>query len=60
MKYQPYILQKYFDNKYYNKISNIIFKNIIENKKEEMEEYFLNMNREQLKNFYEKNKTSKF
>ena len=60
MKYQPYILQKYFDNKYYNKISNIIFKNIIENKKEEIEEYFLNMNREQLKNFYEKNKTSKF
>ena len=58
-KYQPLILQKYFDTKSYLKIVEIYQKNIIKIKIENLEIYFFNLNREELKNFYQLNKNSK-
>ena len=42
------------------RLLNTVFnKNLVTNNNEKIEDYFLNMNREQLKTFYEKNKNSK-
>ena len=59
IKYQPYLMQKYFDKEYFDIILYVFIKNLLTKNKEKIEDYFINMNREQLKNFYEKNKTSK-
>ena len=58
-KYQPIILKKYFDTTYYNKILYIFHENFIKGNKDKIEEYFFNLNRNDLKKFYEENKTSK-
>ena len=59
IKYQTIILKKYFDTVYYNKILYIFNENFIKGNKDKLEEYFFNLNRNDLKKFYEENKSSK-
>ena len=59
LKFQPIILKKYFDSTIYNIIYDIYHKNLIKNNIENMENYFFNLNKEKLKNFYQLNKNSK-
>ena len=53
------IYKNYFDTIYYNKISNAFYEAFIQNRKEEIENYFINIKRLELKNFYNSNKSSK-
>ena len=58
-KFQPINLKKYFNTTYYNKILYIFNENFIKGNKEKIEDYFFNLNRNDLKKFYEENKASK-
>ena len=53
------ILQKYFDPFYYNKILSVFIEIFIKENEDKIEEYFFNLNRNELKKVYEENKTSK-
>ena len=59
VKYQPNSLKNYFDGVYYNKISLAFNENFIKNNKEKIENYFLNLDKNGFKQFYEINKNSK-
>ena len=50
-KYQPIILKNYFDNNYYNKILFIFNENFIKGNKDKIEEFFFNLNRNDLKKY---------
>jgi len=52
-------LKNYFDRDYYNKISLIFDENFINNNKEKIENYILNLDKNNFKQFYEINKNSK-
>ena len=56
---QLIVFQKYFDSFYFNKISIIFNDALIKNKKAELENYFINLNKIELKKFYDSNKSSK-
>ena len=65
-EYIPFILhfeypifQKYFDTIHYNKILSVFIENFIKENNDKIEEYFFNLNRNELKKVYEENKTSK-
>ena len=59
IKYQPHLLKKYFENYYIGKIMNLFNSNFIYKNIGKMSDYFYDMNRAELKNFYELNKKHK-
>ncbi len=59
IKYQPHLLKKYFENYYISKITNIFNSNFIYKNIGKISDYFCDMNRAELKNFYELNKKHK-
>ena len=59
IKYQPHLLKKYFKNYYISKIINIFNSNFIDKNIDKISDYFCDMNRAELKNFYELNKKHK-
>ena len=56
LKWKPYYLKKYFNDEYYDKIINYFNDIFIKNKIEEIEKYFFDMDKKQLKQFYQENK----
>ena len=56
LKWKPYFLKKYFNEEYYYKIITYFNDIFLKNKIEEIEKYFCDMNKEQLKKFYQENK----
>ena len=59
IKYQPHLLKKYFKNYYIGKIMNLFNSNFIYKNIGKISDYFCDMNRAELKNFYELNKKHK-
>ena len=59
MNYPPHIMKKYFEGYYISKIINIFITVFIDKYIDKISNYFCNMNRVELKNFYELNKKHK-
>ena len=59
IKYQPHLLKKYFEDYYVGKIIKIFNLKFIDKSIYKISDYFCDMNRVELKNFYELNKKHK-
>ena len=56
LNWKPKYLKKFFDDKYYSQIINYFNDILLKKKIEEIEKYFFDMDKEQLKKFYQENK----